>query len=138
MNILVVEDDEFKFSQSNDTLNRFVDNPSISWIKSKSNVLLSIIKSNVKNEFDPYDMVITDNFLPFEEDDMAIEPFAEDIIFEIRRLGLEELPIVVCSSEDIEECGFNYKVKYDPSVSMDEIFKVIISDIKAKKHVKSL
>ena len=39
----------------------------------------------------------------------------------------------MCSSEDVGEFDYNYKIRYDSSVIMDEVFKTIIDDISVKK-----
>ena len=43
----------------------------------------------------------------------------------------------MCSSEDVGEFDYNYKIRYDSSVIMDEIFKTIIGDIIAKKSTSN-
>ena len=53
------------------------------------------------------------------------------------RFELTDLPIVMCSSEDVGEFDYNYKIRYDSSVIMDEIFKTIIGDIIAKKSTSN-
>lgn len=143
MNILVIEDNELKFKQIEDSLNRILDCPNIVCMKSRNSGLVSLLIRNVKGKLEPYDLVITDNYLPLDEiddNDMfeceeEVLPFAKDIVDEIRRMGLENLPIVVCSSDDIEECDFNYRIKYNSSVSLDKIFQVILCDIVAYKKL---
>lgn len=146
MNILVIEDSEYKFKQIEESLKNILKNPDITWMDSRNAGLVSFQVRNVKTKNDPYHIVITDNYLPlysiddndmFERDE-DVQPFAADIVNEIRRLGFEELPIIVCSSEDIEECDYNYKIKYDSSVSLDESFKTIFSDFYSYMAVNNL
>lgn len=151
MNILVIEDDEFKFKQIEKTLNKLLKGLNIVWMNSRNSGLFSFIMKNKQTKNNPYHIVITDNYLPLNEK-MDVEPFAKEIVDEIRRLGFSKLPIIICSSEDIEECDFNYKIKYDSSISLDKtfenIFKKILSsgisleemveedEKKLKKHIK--
>ena len=86
------------------------------------------------NELVPFDMVICDNYLPVYDDEYETKPFGKYIVTRIRKvLNLTDLPIVMCSSEDVGEFDYNYKIRYDSSVIMDEIFKTIIDDINDKK-----
>jgi hypothetical protein len=83
-------------------------------------------------------LVICDNYLPLYDDGWEAEPFGQDIVEEVReRFELTDLPIVMCSSEDVGEFDYNYKIRYDSSVIMDEIFKTIIGDIIAKKSTSN-
>ena len=66
MNILIIEDNKNKYKNLEDTLNRVVDNPSITWEKSRNNGLIAIREHNFinDNELLPFDLVICDNYLP--------------------------------------------------------------------------
>ena len=136
MNILIIEDNKSKYKNLEDTLNRVVDNPSITWKQSRNSGLIAIREHNFinDNELSPFDLVICDNYLPIYDDDWEVEPFGQDIVEEVReRFELTNLPIVMCSSEDVGEFDYNYKIRYNSSVIMDEIFKTIIGDISVKK-----
>lgn len=136
MNILIIEDNKSKYKNLEDTLNRVVDNPSIIWEKSRNNGLVAIKEHNFinDNELVPFDMAICDNYLPIYDDEYETKPFGKYIVTRIRKvLNLTDLPIVMCSSEDVGEFDYNYKIRYDSSVIMDEIFKTIIDDINDKK-----
>lgn len=136
MNILIIEDNKSKYKNLEDTLNRVVDNPSIIWEQSRNNGLVAIKEHNFinDNELVPFDMVICDNYLPVYDDEYETKPFGKYIVTRIRKvLNLTDLPIVMCSSEDVGEFDYNYKIRYDSSVIMDEIFKMIIDDINDKK-----
>lgn len=140
MNILIIEDNKSKYKNLEDTLNRVVDNPSITWKQSRNNGLVAIREHNFinDNELLPFDLVICDNYLPLYDDEWETEPFGQDIVEEVReRFELTDLPIVMCSSEDVGEFDYNYKIRYDSSVIMDEIFKTIIGDIIAKKSTSN-
>ena len=79
-------------------------------------------------------MVVCDNYLPLSDDEWKTEPFGQDIVEEVREcFELVDLPIVMCSSEDVGAFDYNYKIRYDSLVIMDEIFKTIIDDINDKK-----
>ena len=136
MNILIIEDNKSKYKNLEDTLNRVVDNPSITWEQSRNSGLIAIREHNFinDNELVPFDLVICDNYLPIYDDDWETEPFGQDIVEEVReRFELADLPIVMCSSEDVGEFDYNYKIRYDSSVIMDEMFKSIVDDIVGKK-----
>ncbi|MGN1338224.1 MAG: hypothetical protein ACI4WW_07100 [Candidatus Coprovivens sp.] len=139
MNILIIEDNEYKFKQIEAALRRILKNPNIIWMDSRNSGLISFRLRNIMKQDSPYHIVITDNYLPlysmddndmFEKDE-NIEPFASDIVNEIRRLGFDNIPIIVCSSEEIEECDYNYFIKYNPSVSLDNQLKKIFEEILA-------
>lgn len=129
MRILIIEDNEYKYRDIKNTLVRCLEAPEIDWEKSRNGGLLLIKEHNYRNH-DPYDMVICDNYMPIYDDENNIKPLGLDIVREIReRFELKNLIIVMCSSEEVEESDYNYKIRYDQFVSMDEIFKEIIDDI---------
>ncbi len=136
MNILIIEDNKSKYKNLEDTLNRVVDNPSITWEQSRNSGLVAIKEHNFikNNELSPFDLVVCDNYLPLYDDEWETEPFGQDIVEEVREcFELVDLPIVMCSSEDVGAFDYNYKIRYDSLVIMDEIFKTIIDDINGKK-----
>ena len=136
MNILIIEDNKSKYKNLEDTLNRVVDNPSITWEQSRNNGLVAIKEHNFinDNELVPFDMLICDNYLPIYDDDWKTKPFGQDIVKEVReRFRLTDLPIVMCSSEPLEEFDYNYSITYNSSVYMDPMFKEVIDDINDKK-----
>lgn len=137
MRVLIIEDNENKYKDIKESLDR-VCSPWITWCKSRNYGLATFIKCNEKGLFEPYDLVITDNIMPLYDDDSELEPFASDIVDEIRRRGFEDIPIIVCSSGEVEECDYNYFINYDPSISLDETFEIIITDIKAYKALKQI
>lgn len=138
MNILIIEDNEEKYNQINDSLNRVLESPTTVWMKSRNSGLISIMIRNVERKLKPYDLIICDNYLPLydiDESDMFeseedVIPYAADIVREVReRFELVDLPIIVCSSEKIDECDCNYVIRYNPRVSLDESLKAILSDM---------
>ena len=52
MNILIIEDNKSKYKNLEDTLNRVVDNPSITWEQSRNNGLVAIKEHNFINDND--------------------------------------------------------------------------------------
>ena len=130
MRVLIIDDSKYKYKQIKDSLDRLV-SPWITWCKSRDTGLLSIIKHNIRKDFEPFDLIITDNILPTYDDEKDLKPYAKNIVDEIRKMGLEDLPIIVCSSDDIEECDYNYKIGYNASVSLDEMFRMILTDMTA-------
>lgn len=136
MNILIIEDNKRKYKNIEDTLNRVVDNLSVTWEQSRNSGLVAIREHNFinNNELSPFDLVVCDNYLPLYDDEWETESFGQDIVEEVReRFELTDLPIVMCSSEDVGAFDYNYKIRYDSLVIMDEIFKTIIDDINDKK-----
>lgn len=131
MNILILEDNENKKDNIKNTLSRILENPIIDWAKSRNSGLRYIMNHNYKKrESEPYDMIICDNYMPIFDDETIINPYGAEIINEIREhFKLVSLPIIICSSEEMEECDYTYKVKYNSSMCMDDIFKKIIDDI---------
>ena len=84
-------------------------------------------------------MLICDNYLPIYDDDWETKPFGKYIVKEVReRFGLTDLPIVMCSSEPLEEFDYNYSITYNSSVYMDPMFKEVINDITVKKDTSVL
>lgn len=130
MRVLVIDENEFKYKQIKESLER-VCSPWITWCKSRNSGLATIIKHNVLKRFQPYDLVITDSVLPLYDEEKILRSDVKDIIDEIRKRGLEELPIVVCSSDDIVDCDFNYHISYNPLIKMDSTFEFILADMKA-------
>ena len=136
MKILVIDDNEFKFDNIKKILEKVDVEPEITWAKSRNSGLIAIREHNFinDNELLPFDLVICDNYLPLYDDEWEAEPFGQDIVEEVReRFELTDLPIVMCSSEDVGEFDYNYKIRYDSSVIMDEMFKSIVDDIVGKK-----
>lgn len=146
MNILVIEDNEYKFKQIEESLKRILKNPDITCMDSMSAGLVSFRVKNVRTNSKPYHLVITDNYLPIDsidendmfERDADVVPCASSIVSEIRRQGFRNIPIIVCSSEEVEECDYNYFIKYDSSVSLNESFRTIFSDFSAYMSINNL
>ena len=135
MKILVIDDNEFKFDNIKKILEKVDVEPEITWAKSRNSGLISILQHNVQdNDLAPFDMLICDNYLPIYDDDWETKPFGQDIVEEVReRFGLTDLPIVMWSSEPLEEFDYNYSITYNSSVYMDPMFKEVIDDINDKK-----
>lgn len=131
MNILIIENNEYK--QISDSLNRILENPNIIWMNSRNSGLVSFNIRNKTRKLSPYHPVITSNYLPLNSTDSNIsnvEPFASDIVNEIRRLGFLNIPIIICSEEVVEKCNTNYFIKYKSNIELDKYLKNILDDIK--------
>lgn len=88
----------------------------------------------LKTELPPYDLLVCDNYLPVTDDDYRTEPLGKNIVREVRkRFRLTDFPILMCSSEPLEEFGYNYSITYDSSVYMNPMFKEVIDDVKNNK-----
>lgn len=135
MKILIIDDNDYKYENIKNILEKVVDNPEIDWRKSRNSGLRTLVKHNLINkENEPYDLLITDNIMPMFDNEYKLEPFGEDIISEARRLCDENLTIVFCSSEEVEECAFDYKIKYDSRVYLDDKFRDIVYSVSLKKN----
>ena len=121
-------------------LNLIILKPEITWAKSRNSGLISIVQHNVQdNDLAPFDMLICDNYLPIYDDGWETKPFGKYIVRRIRKvLNLTDLPIVMCSSEPLEEFDYNYSITYNSSVYMDPMFKEVINDITVKKDTSVL
>ena len=75
-----------------------------------------------KKDNKPFDMVITDNYLPIYDNERNTEPYAADIIREIRRW---------CDEFDIDDIDANYAVTFNSSVYMVPMWETVITDAKA-------
>ena len=140
MKILVIDDNEFKFDNIKKILEKVDVEPEITWAKSRNSGLISILQHNVQdNDLAPFDMLICDNYLPIYDDDWETKPFGKYIVRRIRKvLNLTDLPIVMCSSEPLEEFDYNYNITYNSSVYMEPMFKEVINDITVKKDTSVL
>ena len=126
MKILIIDDDEYKYKNIFNSLNRILDTPDIKRAKSRNGGLFAIYVSEKNNN--PFEFIVCDNYMPLNDDEYKIEPFAEDIINEIRRITTNKI-ICTCSSGDVEKWDYNYFIKYNPSILMDEQFKMIFLDM---------
>ena len=59
MRVLIIDDSEYKYTQIKDSLDRLV-SPWITWCRSRDTGLASIIRHNLKQDFEPFDLIITD------------------------------------------------------------------------------
>ena len=129
MKILLIEDNFYKASTIMDDLNS-VGETDITLTRSRNAGLREF--HGAKKDNKPFDMVITDNYLPIYDNERNTEPYAADIIREIRR-WCDETPICVCSSEefDIDNIDANYTVTFNSSVYMVPMWETVITDAKA-------
>lgn len=134
MRYLIIEDDEYKYNHIKNDINKADKCAEFVWGKTRNEGLFLFYNSMVKNKDKSINWVITDNFMPLSEGDRDLEPFADDIIEEIRRLGFEEMPIIVCSSKYDGDADFNYKINYNCSVDYTELFEYIFTDNLAYKR----
>lgn len=135
MQILVIDDNEFKFNNIKEILEEVDVEAEITWAKSRNSGLINIMNHNfLKTELPPYDLLVCDNYLPVTDDDYRTEPLGKNIVREVRkRFRLTDFPILMCSSEPLEEFGYNYSITYDSSGYMNPMFKEVIDDVKNNK-----
>lgn len=135
MRVLIIEENESRYKQIKESLQR-VTSPFITWCRTGSSGLVSIKVNNVKKSSYPYDFVILDNTLTVNTLYNGNSFNTRYIVDEIRKLGLDDLPIVICSLNDIEDCDYNYQFNYNSSENMDNILKDVLRDIDAHDHIK--
>ncbi len=133
LKIIIIEDKEYKYNKLIEVLNRILDNSEIIRAKSRNSVLRIIRDCYQKSDY--FDLIICDNYMPLFDNDNRIIPCASDIINYIRRNISKDVPICVCSSEEINLCNYDYYIKYDRSLSLEiylNEFKQIFSIINKK------
>ncbi len=138
LKIIIIEDEEYKYNKLIEILNRILDNSEIIRAKSRNSALRIIRDCYQKNDY--FDLIICDNYMPLFDDSSQLQPCAYDIINYIRRTISKDVPICVCSSEEIDLCNYDYYIKYDSSLSLETYvneFKQIFSNINKKKKVLS-
>lgn len=128
MRYLIIEDEEYKYKHISKDINKVDKNAEFIWCKTRNEGLFMFHNIMVKNKGDAIDWVIADNLMPLSEEERYLEAFADDIIEEIRRLGFDNIPIVVCSSDYKGDADFNYKINYNCSVDYTEMFDYILAD----------
>ena len=133
MKILIIDDEDYKYKTILNTLNKIIENPNIVRAKSRKSALVTLINNN-----DNFNLIICDNYLPmFDNDLVNIKPLAKLIVTDIRiRLSLNT-PICVCSSDEVENCNYDYFIKFDSFTSLEQQLKLIINDIE-EKEIKNL
>lgn len=134
LKIIIIEDEEY--NKLIEILNRILDNSEIIRAKSRNSALRIIKEYYQRNDY--FDLIICDNYMPLFDNDNRIIPCAYDIINYIRKTVSKEVPICVCSSEEIDLCNYDYYIKYDSSLSLESYineYKQIFSTINKKKRI---
>lgn len=136
MNILIIEDNGYKYKDIKESLNRIFVNPVITWKKSKTSGLYAIEKTS---GLIAYDLVICDNYLPIFDDERTLKECALDIINEIRKnYELNNLKIIVCSAGNLEPNNYDFFIQYDSNILLDEEFLKILQKMNEMKRKKTL
>lgn len=136
MRVLIIEDNEFKYGKIEKIIKRVAADVELTWAKSRNSGLINIFKHNVEdNDLAPFDMLICDNYLPiYDEEYGREEPYGEEIVREVReRFGLKDLPILMSSSEKLEQFDYDYSITYDSSVYMDPLFKEVFDEVRENR-----
>lgn len=136
MNILIVEDDDYKYKNIVKDLKTVVEDLNIFRLNNCMDALMYFrsLKNNSDND---YDLLITDNYMPLRSDTLDLSPCASYIINTFRNRVSKEIPVCICSGDEFEEvCDYNYFVLYDPTKSLQEDFTKIIGDNNFKKNNK--
>ena len=136
MNILIVEDDDYKYKNITRYLKIVDENLTIFRLNNCMDALMYFrtLKNNSDND---YDLLITDNYMPLRKDSFDLVQSAIYIINSFKNDVSESVPICVCSSDEFNDvCDYNYFVLYEPAKSLQEDFIKIISDINCKENNK--
>ena len=117
MKILIIEDTDTKFLDIQQSLLRYL-SIDITRKKSRNGGLLEIRRAYRENNM--YDLLILDQVMPlFEEDRCKMLPDGGfSVLNEIKRLYID-LPVCMCSSEEISREDIVMNIKYSPFVSLD-------------------
>lgn len=135
MNILIVEDDDYKYKNITRYLKIVDENLTIFRLNNCMDALAYF--RTLKNSDKKFDLLITDNYMPLRSDTFDLSPCASYIINTFRNKVSKEIPICICSGNEFEEvCDYNYFVPYDPTKSLQEDFTKIIGDINCKENNK--
>lgn len=126
MKILLIEDNISKATHIINALNN-LNETNIMHEKARNSGLKTFIE--VMKSTEPFDFIITDNYMPIYDNERDCKPFAKNIISEIKRRGYTNLPICVCSSETIEDTNADYTILYNHMIDLEDIFNNIILEI---------
>lgn len=136
MNILIVEDDDYKYKNIVRDLKDIDENLAIFRLNNCMDALV-YFRSLKNNSDKKYDLLITDNYMPLRSDTFDLSPYASYIISTFRNKVSKEIPVCICSGDEFEDvCDYNYFVLYEPTKSLQEDFTKIIGDINCKKNNK--
>ena len=137
MNILIVEDDDYKYKNITRYLKIVDENLTIFRLNNCMDALAYF--RTLKNSDKKFDLLITDNYMPLRSDTFDLSPCASYIINTFRNKVSKEIPVCICSSDEFNDvCDYNYSVLYEPAKSLQEDFIKIISDINYKESKKVL
>lgn len=137
MNILIVEDDDYKYKNIVKDLKAVVEDLNIFRLNNCMDALVYF--RTLKNSDKKFDLLITDNYMPLRSDEFDLLPYANYIISTFRNNVSKETTICICSSDEFNDvCDYNYFVLYEPVKSLQEDFIKIISDINYKESKKVL
>lgn len=134
MNILIVEDDDYKYKNIVRDLKAVVKELYIFRLNNCMDALMYFrsLKNNSDND---YDLLITDNYMPLRKDSFDLVQSAIYIINSFKNDVSESTPICVCSADKFNvKCDYDYSVLYEPTKSLQEDFSKIIDDINRKEN----
>ena len=133
INILIVEDDDYKYKNIVRDLKDIDENLAIFRLNNCMDALAYF--RTLKNSDKKYDLLITDNYMPLRNDTFDLSPYANYIINTFRNKVSKETPICICSSDEVDDvCDYNYFALYEPTKSLQEDFTKIIGDINSKNN----
>ena len=137
MNILIVEDDDYKYKNIVRYLKVVDEKLTIFRLNNCMDVVAYF--RTLKNSDKKFDLLITDNYMPLRSDTFDLSPCASYIINTFRNKVSKEIPVCICSSDEFNDvCDYNYFVLYEQAKSLQEDFAKIFSDINYKESKKVL
>ena len=122
--VIIIDDELFKARDIEETLKRILNNPMIVRETNRADGLLAIRNANKAGT--PFDIIITDNYMPLCNDDKQLEPCGTGIVLEIERLGID-CKKIICSSGTVDDVDADYSVvRYNSSVLLDDKLKSVL------------
>lgn len=130
MKIMIIEDNDFLYKKIADALNQILDTPTLYRGISRTGSMITLF--NLKKWMDQVDLVITCNYLPFDSDSYNIKPYAKEIVKIIKERIDADLKVCIYSSEDIENCNYDYFIKLNSDTSIYNSIQRVIDDMMGK------
>ena len=125
LKILIIDDSSLK----SDDIKRMLEERcecEIAQAYARNTGLIAVMNAK-KNDSD-FDIIMCDNYMPIYEGERDIRPLGKHIIREIKERIDSSAYICMCSSEDIEECGYDWLIKYDYSVYLGDDYDRMLED----------
>jgi len=127
MRILIIDDDDIKYNVIAKALTKIYPDVELFRETARNSGILAVKEAKADNKI--FDVIITDNYMPIYEDSHELKPCANRIVSSIRRILDSDIPICVCSSEEVEDCEDEYFIQFDISTDMDSKFHELFEEL---------